>query len=94
MKLFIVPRMTFKGHSKPWAMSFFIRSPGFSVRGRKCRLGTYVHLFMTTIEVIKKNDNNSCSDIEGRTMCHLRWHSSMGHILLCISGLYIHTYII
>ena len=46
--------MTFKGHSKPWAMSFFIRSPGFSVRGRKCRLGTYVHLFMTTIEVIKK----------------------------------------
>jgi len=37
---FIVSEMTFKGHSKSSAISFFVRSPGLW-RDRKSRLYTY-----------------------------------------------------
>jgi len=41
MKPFTVPEMTFKRHSRLWAMSSFIRSYGLSIRDWKSRQ----HLF-------------------------------------------------
>ena len=52
MKPFIVPVMTFKGHSRSSTMSSFVRSPGLSNKDGKSRL----HLF---------SDNNSLNDLEG-----------------------------
>jgi len=38
MKLFIVPEITFKGHSRSSTMLSFVISPGLSIRDRTSRL--------------------------------------------------------
>jgi len=51
MKQFTVPEMTFKGHSRSLAMSFYIRSPGLSIRNRKSR----IHLSSNKIDEMTLN---------------------------------------
>ena len=73
MKSFIVPEMTFKGHSRSSEILSYVRSPLLATRDRKNR----VHLFSEKIAEMTL-------EVE---QYHWRWHSSVGYISLCITGL-------
>jgi len=71
MTPFIVPEMTFKGHSRSSAMQSFFRSPGLPIRDRKVG---YTYFQTKTADIKLKVDQG-----------HWRWQHSIGqHFLLVV----------